>query len=207
MSSAYHPQSDGQTEVTNRSLGDMLRCLVGDNIKSWDTILCKAEFAHNHAVNRSTLFSPFRIIYGIVPRGPVDLGVAPDITRDHGQAIDFVANLSFLHAQVHDNLQTSSAKYKIEADRHRRDVHFSVGDLVWAVLTKDRFPARTYNKLKARKIGPLEILEKINANAYRVKLPPDVRSSDVFNVKHLFPYIAQDDIEDSGPNLFLPRVT
>ena len=207
MSSAYHPQSDGQTEVTNRSLGDMLRCLVGDNIKSWDTILCKAEFAHNHAVNRSTLFSPFRIIYGIVPRGPVDLGVAPDITRDHGQAIDFVANLSFLHVQVHDNLQTSSAKYKIEADRHRRDVHFSVGDLVWAVLTKDRFPARTYNKLKARKIGPLEILEKINANAYRVKLPPDVRSSDVFNVKHLFPYIAQDDIEDSGPNLFLPRVT
>lgn len=54
MSSAYHPQSDGQTEVTNLSLGDMLRCLVGDHIKSWDTVLCKAEFAHYHVVNRST---------------------------------------------------------------------------------------------------------------------------------------------------------
>lgn len=80
MSSAYHPQSDGQTEVINRSLGDMLRCLVGSNIRSWDSVLCQAEFAFNHAVNRSTSFSPFRVIYGIVPRGPIDLGVLPDAT-------------------------------------------------------------------------------------------------------------------------------
>lgn len=53
MSSAYHPQFSGQTEVTNRSLGNLLRCLVGNSIKSWDTCLPPAEFAHNHAVNRS----------------------------------------------------------------------------------------------------------------------------------------------------------
>lgn len=207
MSSAYHPQSDGQTEVTNRSVGNLLRCLVGENIKSWDSILCKAEFAYNHAVNRSTSFSPFRVIYGLVPRGPIDLGVIPDATRDHGQAADFVANLSFIHTQVHDNLQVASAKYKEAADRHRRDVQFKVGDLVWAILTKDRFPPREYNKLKSRKIGPVEVVEKINANAYRLKLPPHVRSSDVFNVKHLCPYVSQDEVEDSGTNLFLPRVT
>ena len=112
MSSAYHPQTDGQTEVTNRTLGDMLRCLVVDNIKSWDSVLCKVEFAHNHAVNKSTCFSPFQVVYGIVPRSPIDLGVAPDASRDHGQAIDFVANASAIHAQVHDNLQLSTAKYK-----------------------------------------------------------------------------------------------
>lgn len=54
MSSAYHPQFNGQTGVTNSSLGDMLCCLIGDNIKSWDSVLCQAEFAHNHAINRST---------------------------------------------------------------------------------------------------------------------------------------------------------
>lgn len=80
MSSAYHHQSNGQTEVTNRSLGDMLRCLVGDDIKSWDSILCQAEFAHNHVVNRSTKFSPFRVIYGFIACGPIDLGVAPYAT-------------------------------------------------------------------------------------------------------------------------------
>lgn len=207
MSSAYHPQSDGQTEVTNRSLSDMLRCLVGDNIKSWDVILCKAKFSHNHAINRSTKFSPFRVVYGMIPRGPTDLGIAPDATRDHAHAVDFVATLSSIHSQVHDNLQVASAKYKAAADRHRRYVHFKVGDFVWAVLTKERFPPRQYNKLKARKIGPLEVLEKINDNAYRVCLPPGVRCSDVFNVKHLVPYIACDVADDSRTDLFLPRVT
>ncbi|XP_020887113.1 uncharacterized protein LOC110229999 [Arabidopsis lyrata subsp. lyrata] len=150
---------------------------------------------------------PFRVVYGIVPRGPVDLSVTPDATRDHGQAVDFVIDLSFIHAQVHDNLQVSSAKYKAEADRHRRDVQFRVGDLVWAVLTRDRFAPRDYNKLKARKIGPLEVLEKINANAYRVKLPPHVRCSDVFNVKHLVPDFSPEEPEDSKSNLLLPGVT
>lgn len=187
MSIAYHPQSDGQTEVVNRSLGNMLRCLVGDNIRTWDTVLGKAEFAHNHAVNRSTGFCPFRVVYGLIPRGPLDLGVPPDLLRDNAQAVDFVGSLTHIHGQVHDTLQVSSAKYKEAADRYRRDLQFRVGDRVWAVLIKDRFSPGTYNKLKARKIGPLEILEKINANAYRVSLPSDIHCSDVFNVKHLCP--------------------
>lgn len=207
MSSVYYPQSDGHTEITNCSLGDMLRCLVGDNIKSLDSVLCKAEFAHNHAVNRNTKFSLFCILYGVVPRGHVDLGVAPDVTRDHVHAIDVVATLSSIHVQVHDNLQVSSAKYKEAVDRHHHKVHFSVGDHMWAALTKEYFPPREYNKLKAQKIGALEVVEKINANAYRVCLPPDVRWSDVFNVKQLVPYVANDEVEDWRTNLSLPRMT
>ncbi|KAH7567705.1 hypothetical protein JRO89_XS07G0125600 [Xanthoceras sorbifolium] len=59
-----------------------------------------------------------------------------------------------------------------------------------AVLTKDCFPVREYNKLDARKIGPLEVLQKINLNAYRLKLPNHIHTADVFNVKHLMPYLA-----------------
>ena len=73
MSSAYHRKSDRQTEVTNRTLGGLLRCLVGDNIKSWDVKLCQAEFAHNHASNQNLGFSPFRVVYGLIPRCPLDL--------------------------------------------------------------------------------------------------------------------------------------
>lgn len=64
MSSVYHPQTDGQPKVINRSLGNMLRCMVGDNIKSWDSIFCQAEFVHNHAHNRSLGFNPFKVVYG-----------------------------------------------------------------------------------------------------------------------------------------------
>lgn len=204
MSSAYHPQTDGQTEVTNRALGDLLRCLVGDNLRSWDSVLCQAEFAHNHAVNRSTGFCPFRVVYGIVPRGPVDLTLAPDRTREHGRACDMVEEFTSLHQQVKVNLEKATAAYKSHVDVKRREVQFSVGDQVWAVLTKDRFPAHSYNKLKARKVGPLEILEKINNNAYRLRLPPQMRTADVFNVKHLVPYLPEDDDSISRTNASLP---
>jgi transposase InsO family protein len=54
FSSAYHPQMDGQTEVVNRSLGDLLRSLVTEHHSQWDNILPQAEFAYNDSVNRST---------------------------------------------------------------------------------------------------------------------------------------------------------
>lgn len=202
MSSAYHPQTDGQTEVTNRALGDLLRCLVGDNIKSWDSVLCQAEFAHNHAKNRSTGFSPFRVVFGLVPRGPLDLSLEPDRTRFHGRACDLVDAFVELHETVRANLEAATSKYKSAVDVHRRELHFNVGDKVWAVLTKERFPTGTYNKLKPRKVRPLEIIEKINANAYRLRLPPHMNTADVFNVKHLSPFMNSDteDLPNSRSN-------
>ncbi|KAG7532368.1 Zinc finger CCHC-type [Arabidopsis thaliana x Arabidopsis arenosa] len=71
------------------------------------------------------------------------------------------------------------------------------------VLGLPRTQRGTFNKLKARKIGPLEILEKINNNAYRLHLPPHIRTADVFNVKHLVPYLAGDDAENSETNFLL----
>lgn len=71
-------------------------------------------------------------------------------------------------------------------------------------MTKDRFPPHEYNKLKARKIGPLEVLQKINPNAYKLQLPDGIRTSDVFNVKHLVPFLEDSVGSDSGANLFPP---
>ncbi|GIL49127.1 hypothetical protein Vafri_5610, partial [Volvox africanus] len=71
LSTAYHPQSDGQTERTNRTLGDMLRNFAGRTPLVWDTFLTAAEFALNNAVNRSTGQSPFFLNYGFHPALPV----------------------------------------------------------------------------------------------------------------------------------------
>ena len=106
-----------------------------------------------------------------------------------------------IHRQVHDNLVQSIAKYKLQADKKRSHVEFEVGDLVWAVLTKDHFSVGDYNKLSVKKIGPIEIIEKINSIAYRLKLPSHILTSDVFNVKHLIPYVGDSLDEDDVGNL------
>nr|GEZ12308.1 putative reverse transcriptase domain-containing protein [Tanacetum cinerariifolium] len=153
FSSAYHPKIDGKTKVVNRSIGNLLRCLVGDHVKAWDQKLCQAELAHNHVVNRNTRFSPFQVVYSAQPRGHLGL-----MTRQVSSSIpkkveDFVAGLHDVHKVVRDNL-----------------------------------------------IGPLEIVEKLNSNAYRLKLPSHIRCSDVFNVKHLLPYHGNSSDEDSVGN-------
>lgn len=199
MSTAYHPQTDGQTEVTNRSLGNLLRCLVGSSIKKWDSKLPQAEFAHNHALNRSSGFSLFQINYGIIPRGPPDLSSLPDRIHLHGGAEAFVDAVLDTHAQAKASLETSTAKYKTAADSHRRRLVFEVGDLVWVMLTRDRMPAHAYNKLKDKKIGPVQIIERINDNAYRLQLPADMKTSDVFNVKYLSRYFPPDPDSRSNP--------
>lgn len=139
-----------------------------------------------------------------MPRCPLDLTSTPDPSRFHGTAVDFVEDLTRIHGQTRDNLIASSSAYKERVDKHRRNEQFEVGDFVWAVLTKDRFAVREYNKLKPRKIGPVEIIEKINANAYRLQLPDHLRTANVFNIKHLFRHEPEDvDLPaDSGSNLF-----
>ncbi|KAJ0540763.1 putative nucleotidyltransferase, Ribonuclease H [Helianthus annuus] len=200
FSSAYHPQTDGQTEVVNRSLGNLLRCLVGDHVKAWDQKLCQAEFAHNHAVNRSTGYSPFQIVYSSQPRGPLDLMSLPVSGSVPKKVQDFVEGLHEVHNAVYDHLTRANLKYKQAADQKRRHVEFEEGDFVWAVLTKDRFTVGEYNKLSAKKIGPVEIVEKINPNAYRLKLPSHIRCADVFNVKHLLPYYGESSDDETVGN-------
>ena len=111
---------------------------------------------------------------------------------------DFVEGLHDVHRAVHDNLVRANSKYKQDADKKCRQVDFEVGDFVWAVLTKYRFSVGEYNKLSAKKIGPVEIVEKINSNAYRLQLPSHIRCSDVFNVKHLLPYYGDSSDDDHG---------
>ncbi|KAF7120408.1 hypothetical protein RHSIM_Rhsim13G0079100 [Rhododendron simsii] len=185
---AKGPSVEVPNQPTPETLKPLLQDLVEGSLKSWDQKLSQAEFAFNHSVNRSTGFSPFQIVYGFNPRAPIDLAPVPDLKRIHGKAEDFMHQLQQIHEATRRHLEASTAKYKHSADKKRRLVEFDAGDYVYAILTKDRFPAGEYNKLAARKIGPVEVLERINPNAYRLKLPSHVRTADVFNVKHLIPF-------------------
>jgi hypothetical protein len=196
FSSAYHPQTDGQTEVVNRSLGDLLRSLVTEHHSQWDQILAQAEFAYNDSVNRSTGKSPFQIIYGMNPRGVSELRDLKQSEFRSTGAEDFTAEMQELHNQIKEKLKKRSSEYKRRVDQHRRKIEFEVGDQVLAHLRKEIFPRGTYNKLKLKKIGPCKILRRFGENSYELELPEDVGISPIFNIADLYPY-REDGTEGS----------
>jgi hypothetical protein len=136
FSSAYHPQTDGQTEVVNRSLGDLLRSLVTEHHSQWDSILPQAEFAYNDSVNRSTGKSPFQIVYGMQPRGVSELRDSEQTATRSASAEEFAEAMKELHGQVKQRLLDSSHEYKRRADQRKRQLQFEVGELVLAHLRK-----------------------------------------------------------------------
>jgi hypothetical protein len=188
FSSAYHPQTDGHTEVVNRSLGDLLRSLVTEHHNSWDNILPQAEFVYNDSVNRSTGKSPFQIVYGTQSRGVSELRESEQALTTSASAEEFTEAMEELHSQVKQRLMKSNQEYKRRADQWRRQLQFGVGDMVLAHLRKERFPRGTYNKLKMRKIGPCRVLKKFGENAYEIELLDGIGISLIFNVSDLYPY-------------------
>ena len=153
FSNAYHPQTDGQTKVTNRSLGNLLRSLVRDKLKKWNLVLSQSEFTFNQSQNRNTKMSPFEVIYGFNPYGVLNLVPISYKGKFNGKADDLAKQLKAGHEQVHSQIERSNAQYKIAADKHRRLVSLEEGDLIWTILTKDHFSVGEYGKLSQRKVG------------------------------------------------------
>jgi hypothetical protein len=193
FSSAYHPQTDGQMEVVNRSLGDLLRILVTKHHCSWDNVLPQAEFAYNDSVNRSTGKSPFEIVYGRHLGGVSELRYLEQIVTKSANAEEFAEAMEELHSRVKQRLLESNQEYKRRADQHQRQLQFEVGDLVLAHLRKERFPRGTYNKLKMKKIGPCRVLKKFGENAYEIELSDEIGISPTFNFSDLYPYKAEEE--------------
>ncbi|GJX70554.1 RNA-directed DNA polymerase [Tanacetum coccineum] len=162
FSSSHHPQTDGQTEVTNRSLGNLLRCLVGDNKKQWDLALPQAEFAYNRSTHSSTGRSPFLVVYGRNPFTPLDLAPLPGVTQYNAEGSDRAEQIKLLHEQVRDQITKHNLQYQARANKHRRKVVFQVGDLVWIFLRRARFPQGRFAKLQPRADGPSDVFSERN---------------------------------------------
>ncbi|MFS7899882.1 putative nucleotidyltransferase, Ribonuclease H [Helianthus anomalus] len=193
FSSAHHPQSDGQTEVTNRSLGNLLRSLVGNNPRQWDIVLPQAEFAYNRSTHRSTGMSPFLVVYGRNPFTPLDLAPLPTTEHFSVEGEERSAQIKMIHKQVREQIENNNIVYQRRANVHRRRVVFNEGDLVWIHLSKDRFPGGRFGKLQPRADGPFRVLKRINDNAYKIDLPGHYNVSATFNVADLSPFVPEED--------------
>ncbi|CAA7043940.1 unnamed protein product [Microthlaspi erraticum] len=179
FSTTCHPQTDGQTEVVNRTLGTLLRALIKKNLKSWDECLPHIEFAYNHAVHSASKFSPFEIVYGFKPISPLDLMPLPLSERLSTDGKHKAETVRKIHEQARRNIEAKTKQYAQQANKGRKEVIFEVGDKVWIHLRKERFPAERKSKLMPRIDGPFEITRRINNNSYQIDLQdePDLRTN------------------------------
>ncbi|KAG7952365.1 hypothetical protein I3843_12G054600 [Carya illinoinensis] len=185
FSSAFHPQTDDQTEVTNRSVGNLLRCLVADHAASWDFVLPQAEFAFNSSVNRSTGCMPFEVVFGFRPHTPLDLHSLTLPSRPSEAALDFSSYMKDIHGEVKRLLTLSTEAYSNAANTRRKDRQFQVGDMVLIRLKPERFPPGSFNKLHARCAGPFKVVKKLGPNAYVIESPANYGISPIFNIEDL----------------------
>lgn len=178
FSSAYHPQTDGQTKVVNRMLGSMLRCLVSSRPKQWMVLLLKPNFLTT-VCKTDPLVYPLLLLYiPSLPPSPLTSIFLPLVPRDN--ANQTATTFTDIHRQVIQSLESANAKYKQDADQYWQVKVFDVGDLVMVFLCRERFPGGTYHKLQNKKIGHFPILRRLNDKAYVDNLPPAFQNSHTF---------------------------
>ena len=191
LSSAYHPQTDGQTERANRVVIDTLRNYCDEVQTTWDTHLPLVEFALNNAVNASTSMSPFYALYGLHPRTPGMLMLDNRVPS----ARQYVESLDSRMKRAKRCVQAAQERMKATHDKQHKPIEFKVGD---QVLLSTRNLQRTATARKAadtdnaklfpKYLGPFSISKVINSQAYALDLPATYDIHNVFHVSLLRPY-------------------
>ncbi|GJY51791.1 putative nucleotidyltransferase, ribonuclease H [Tanacetum coccineum] len=188
FSTAFHPQTDGQSERTIQTLEDMLRACALEWTGSWDEYLCLVEFAYNNSWHASIKAAPFELLYGRKCRAPICWDEVGERLIEGPELIE-ITNEKVAVAK--EKLKEARSRQKSYADKHRRDLEFQTGDRVFLKVSPFRGVKRfgIKGKLSPRFIGPFEILERIGEVSYRLALPPQLSHvHDVFHISLLRGY-------------------
>ncbi|GJT04833.1 putative reverse transcriptase domain-containing protein [Tanacetum coccineum] len=185
MSTAYHSETDGQSERTIQTLEDMLRACVMDFRKDWVKHLPLAEFSYNNSYHASIKVAPYEALYGLKYRSPVywaEVGEAqltgPEMIQETTENI----------VLIKQRIQAAQDRQKSYANLKRKPMKFEVGDKVMLKVSPwkgvVRFGKR--GKLNPRYVGPFKVLAKVGKVAYRLELPQELsRVHQTFHVSNL----------------------
>jgi hypothetical protein len=197
LSTAFHPQTDGQTERMNRVIEDMVRHYVSPYSDDWDEFLPMVEFSINNAWQASIQNTPFYAIYGSHPHTPTTLRVADLELHRVPAAQKWLSHYADRTAHARTCLQSAQDRQKAYADTSRRAVKYSRGDHVWLSTKNVHFKQGGSTKFMPKYIGPFEIIDLIGPRendaqdapptAVKLKLPPHYRLHPVFHVSLIKP--------------------
>jgi len=190
MSSAYHPQTDGQSERTIQSLEDLLRACVLDHMGSWSEMLPLVEFTYNNSYHTSIGMAPYEALYGRRCRTPL-------CWNQDGESLvlgpEFLQQTSEEVRAIQERMKATQSRQKSYADKRRRPLEFEAGDHVFLRVTPTASIGRAIKsrKLTPRFVGPYQILRRIGVAAYEIALPPHLTNlHNVFHVSQLRKYVA-----------------
>ena len=184
LTTAYHPQSNGQTERSNQEVEKYLRLFCSKRQDDWSELLPSAEFAINSRVSSATQQSPFELLYGYKPDFTIPVG-----GRSTVPAVDErLDRLREARKEADAALRLSKEQMKRDQELGTRKAYtFQVGDKVW-VSAKNIKVHQASDKLGPRQLGPYEVIERVGDLDYRLKLPPTLKIHDVLHVDRLSPY-------------------
>ncbi|QRW18000.1 Retrotransposable element Tf2 protein [Rhizoctonia solani] len=184
FSSAYHPQSNGQTERVSPSIEHFLRAYSSINQRDWVKWLPMAEFAYNNAVHSATGKSPFKALHGWEPT------LTPsNVPTDVPEANTLAQTMEAQWKEIEAALRQS--KTQMTAGEQGNPVEFEVGEEVWLDAKNVKLEVLS-PKLAEQCLGPFKVLERISNCAYRLELPPTMQTHNVFYVG-LLSKVKRDD--------------
>jgi hypothetical protein len=195
---AYHPNTNGLTERTNKSLATMISMYVSTDRKhaDWDKFIPHLVFGYNTSQHSTTRFTPFQLMYGVEARFPVDASLLPINPKERSEELLRLVEVRDL--ALARNVQRQATD-KARIDPKRREVTYNVGDLVRVF-----YPTRKVGlseKLLMRWFGPYKVIEKLSPVTYRVSLhaPPDgkVPRIDTVNVQRMKPHFDRESDSDN----------
>nr|KYP47446.1 Retrotransposable element Tf2 [Cajanus cajan] len=178
LSSAYHPQTDGQLERTIQSLEDLLRACVLDHLGGWEEVLSLVEFTYNNSFHASIEMTPFEALYGRKCRTPLcwyqdgeSVVVGPELILQTTEKVKM----------IQERMKTAQSRQKSYADKRRKPLEFAEGEHVFLKVTPTSGVGRALKarKLTPRFVGPYQIMQRVGPVAYRLALPPSLSNLNV----------------------------
>ncbi|MCO5575924.1 hypothetical protein L7F22_029731 [Adiantum nelumboides] len=191
FSSSFHPQTDGQSEIANSVILDLLKSYISDQKTQWERYLPLVEFAYNNTIHSSTGKAPFEIVEGAM-KVPPFLSTKAKIL----EANEYTRDLDTDFAKVRETLQSLKKRQMKAADCHRRDSKLKENDRVLLRFEKARLRTKKgKEELSMRYYGPFQITEQINDISFRLRLPD---TSKIHNVFHVNLWKTFGDVPDDG---------
>ena len=189
MSSAHHPQTDGQTEAANRVVEQVLRCTIHDSqeVTHWERYLPMVEFVINSSASQSTGYSPFYLNYGYEPANPLTLIRDADMTQIEGVNV-FISRMRKTFRIAMQKVHLAQQRQKKQADQHRREQRFHSGDQVLLSTEHLQLKNVLVRKLKHRFVGPFFVVRQVGPVAYKLELPKTWKIHNVFHTNLLRPF-------------------